>query len=385
MAGIFISHSSHDKPFVRKLAGALLGEGLPVWLDSWELNLGDSLAERLDQGIGSSSLLIVVVSQKSVASGWVERELRLALEREQKIGRKFVLPLQLDECAPPSFMDERVFADFRHSFSYPFTGLVSALEAYGVRTLKTELSRELLCLSFTNATNLDMAKFSKNMDWIRKRHPEATIQANQIKIADDEDYLRLKQRLHDRIDRVAEDKFYSPEFEQELKMIPVSIAEEERILAEGVASIVNDGSGSFALREALFWFTKFVRSRLCFSLYRAQNPEQQIIPFGQECFHAYIYNAEHMAKFYGTNGVIQVDAWSTKFHPDYESIYIGIEQFIDAEHRDRRSIPYASGLERYCRNDAYSKYVLPQALYRTLKQKNHKGVWRQEDVIIGPH
>ncbi|HSS48239.1 MAG TPA: toll/interleukin-1 receptor domain-containing protein [Thermoanaerobaculia bacterium] len=34
---VFLSHSSKDKPAVRKLAETLRARGLKVWLDEWEL------------------------------------------------------------------------------------------------------------------------------------------------------------------------------------------------------------------------------------------------------------------------------------------------------------------------------------------------------------
>ena len=106
MAGVFISHSSHDKPFVRNLAASLLAEGIPVWLDSWELDVGDPLLTRIEDGIKGSSLFVVVVSRKSIESGWVERELRTALKQESKTGRKFVFPIKVDECPTLEFMEE---------------------------------------------------------------------------------------------------------------------------------------------------------------------------------------------------------------------------------------------------------------------------------------
>jgi hypothetical protein len=40
---IFLSHSSADKPFARRLAGDLRARGVRVWLDEAEIGIGDSL------------------------------------------------------------------------------------------------------------------------------------------------------------------------------------------------------------------------------------------------------------------------------------------------------------------------------------------------------
>jgi hypothetical protein len=47
MTGIFLSHSSKDKAFVCKLAIDLVNQGMPVWFDAWELEMGDSVDSNL--------------------------------------------------------------------------------------------------------------------------------------------------------------------------------------------------------------------------------------------------------------------------------------------------------------------------------------------------
>jgi hypothetical protein len=49
---VFISHASEDKSsIVRDLANALVGEGLSVWYDEFELRIGDSLRRKIDLGL----------------------------------------------------------------------------------------------------------------------------------------------------------------------------------------------------------------------------------------------------------------------------------------------------------------------------------------------
>jgi|GEM_PF-3026871 len=47
----FLCHAHEDKPFVATLAQRLDNEGMYVCYDSWELNVGDSIVERVNQGI----------------------------------------------------------------------------------------------------------------------------------------------------------------------------------------------------------------------------------------------------------------------------------------------------------------------------------------------
>lgn len=60
---VFISHASEDKAEIaRPLAESLARAGLRVWLDEFELQLGDSLREKIDQGLSLSRFGVVVLS-----------------------------------------------------------------------------------------------------------------------------------------------------------------------------------------------------------------------------------------------------------------------------------------------------------------------------------
>jgi TIR domain len=384
MAAVFMSHSSQDKPFVRKLAAALLAEGIPVWLDSWELEVGDSLQSRIQRGIVDSSLFVLTISQQSIESGWVEKEVRVALEHESSIGRKFIFPVKIDDCAPPGFITERIYADFKSGFSGPLRALVDALERGGARSLIPDADQEVICLAFTKQTNLDRAAFLRNIRSFCTRHPGQKLLPSQIKVIDDPDYVALKQRLHARIDRVETDRWWSPALEQELKSIPARVRQEEEVMVKGVASIVNSEAGAWVLCEALHWFLKFTRSRLCYDLYQCQYPDPSALPYGKEC--RVVSGFDDMARFYDVKKLIQVDAWTSKYRPKHETVYVGAEQLRDEELRERVGIPYAGGLEDFFLPEAFSRYVLPQALYGTLRWGTHEeDIWRQEDVIVGPH
>ena len=70
----FISHSTKDKPFVRKLAADLVAGGVKVWVDEQRILVGDSIPEKIAQGLAESDFFLIVVSTNSVNSAWVQRE-----------------------------------------------------------------------------------------------------------------------------------------------------------------------------------------------------------------------------------------------------------------------------------------------------------------------
>ena len=58
-ARVFLSHSSEDKPFVDRLASDLEKINVGVWYDKWELRVGDSIIDKIEEGIESQDFLMV--------------------------------------------------------------------------------------------------------------------------------------------------------------------------------------------------------------------------------------------------------------------------------------------------------------------------------------
>ncbi len=116
--GIFLSHSHADKPLVRRLAADLQSAGARVWLDEAEIKLGDSLIQRIQEGIDEMDYLAVVLSPKSVASDWVQREVEIALNEEIAGHRVKVLPLLQQSCNMPGFLRGKLYADFTSDDKY---------------------------------------------------------------------------------------------------------------------------------------------------------------------------------------------------------------------------------------------------------------------------
>jgi hypothetical protein len=108
---VFICYSSKDKLFVRKLARDLRAHGLEVWFDEWAMFPGDSLYERIEQGIRTSGWFVIVLSPNSVQSRWCKRELREAMEEEFQRNNVYVIPLLHRMCELPAFLREKMWVD----------------------------------------------------------------------------------------------------------------------------------------------------------------------------------------------------------------------------------------------------------------------------------
>lgn len=124
---VFISHSHEDKDFVDRLATRLIDAQSHVWLDRWELHVGDSLIERIQDAIGQAEAIIFVLSQASVNSQWCRKELSSGLIRELEEERVLVLPALYEDCDIPTFLRDKKYADFRDGFEEGLKDTLSAV------------------------------------------------------------------------------------------------------------------------------------------------------------------------------------------------------------------------------------------------------------------
>src|SRR5438270_11425906 len=116
----FISYSSKDQDFAERLYADLQSKGVRCWFAPEDLKIGDKFWHRIDESIRLYDKLLVVLSEHSVQSDWVEREVMAALEKEMQ-GKTVLFPIALDnavkDCVAPWAKDirrSRHIGDFEH-------------------------------------------------------------------------------------------------------------------------------------------------------------------------------------------------------------------------------------------------------------------------------
>jgi hypothetical protein len=118
MSKVFLSHNHADKPFARRLAGDLRKAGHDVWIDEAEINIGDSLIDKIRAGLDEVDYVAAILSEKSIDSPWVQRELEIASNREIEERRVVVLPLLVQKVPLPGFLKGKYYGDFTDPDSY---------------------------------------------------------------------------------------------------------------------------------------------------------------------------------------------------------------------------------------------------------------------------
>jgi len=118
----FISYSSKDEDFARRLHADLQQANVRCWFAPEDLRIGDKFRALIDESIRRYDKLIVILTENSIRSAWVEEEVEAALEKEHKQGGKLVLfPIRLDDAVmdtdqawAASLRRTRHIGDFRH-------------------------------------------------------------------------------------------------------------------------------------------------------------------------------------------------------------------------------------------------------------------------------
>jgi hypothetical protein len=124
---IFISYSRNDAAFVDQLARNLVMRRHHIWMDRWEMNIGDSLIAKIQGALTESDAILIVLSKNSAASEWCKKELNSGLVRELEEKRVLVLPCVIDDCEIPLFLKEKLYADFRKDPDEAFKQVDDAL------------------------------------------------------------------------------------------------------------------------------------------------------------------------------------------------------------------------------------------------------------------
>jgi hypothetical protein len=125
---IFISHTHSDKAFVDKLVHDLSSWKFELWYSTWEIKVGESVAEKVQSALKESDCLIVVLSKNSCNAGWVKTEVNSYLNREISHGMGRILPVRIEECDPGFFINDKLQIRFdEKSYDDAFLDLVFEL------------------------------------------------------------------------------------------------------------------------------------------------------------------------------------------------------------------------------------------------------------------
>jgi hypothetical protein len=91
----FISYSTKDQEFAKRLHADLQAEGVRCWFAPHDIKGGRKLHEQLDEAIRLHDKLLLILSEHSMNSTWIETEIGNARERETREEKQMLFPITL--------------------------------------------------------------------------------------------------------------------------------------------------------------------------------------------------------------------------------------------------------------------------------------------------
>jgi hypothetical protein len=116
----FISYSARDRVFAERLHADLQDRGVRCWFAPHDLRIGDKTWDAIDEAIRLRDKLLVILSEGSIASDWVEDEVIKASAEERERGETVLFPIRIDDAVMTTsepwarkLRDQRHIGDFR--------------------------------------------------------------------------------------------------------------------------------------------------------------------------------------------------------------------------------------------------------------------------------
>ncbi len=132
---VYLAHGSEDKEtIVRPLAHRLMEKGIDVWFDNWEIRAGDSLRQKMEEGLGNCTHFVVVLTPMSMAKLWVNAEIDAAfVQRLAGTSKLIALRCGVDVSSLSPFLRAQLSPEFRPGSDEDFERLVADIYEIGLK------------------------------------------------------------------------------------------------------------------------------------------------------------------------------------------------------------------------------------------------------------
>ena len=122
---IFISYSSKDEKITREIKSTLEGAGYDCWMAPESISAGEDYADAIPKGIDSCEAFLLVLSENSMKSRFVKKELDRAISKD-----KYVIPAKIGACKLTTGFEFLLSDTQIIDISSPFSQLLIALSGH---------------------------------------------------------------------------------------------------------------------------------------------------------------------------------------------------------------------------------------------------------------
>jgi TIR domain len=91
----FLSYGWEDSELAKRIATALQANGIDTWWAEWSIHPGDSLRQKIDEGLRQCTHFVVLLTPQSVNKPWVNTEIDAGLIRKIEQQARFI-PLRFE-------------------------------------------------------------------------------------------------------------------------------------------------------------------------------------------------------------------------------------------------------------------------------------------------
>lgn len=86
----FLSYGWEDRELAKAIAEALQSNGVETWCAEWEIRAGDSLRQKIDEGLKNCTVFLVLLTPESFTKPWVNQEMDAGLVRKIEEQARFI-------------------------------------------------------------------------------------------------------------------------------------------------------------------------------------------------------------------------------------------------------------------------------------------------------
>jgi hypothetical protein len=86
----FLSYAFRDRDLAKRIAEGLQANGIETWWAEWEIGAGDSIRQKVDEGLSDCTHFIVLLTPDALASPWVQTEIDAGFVRKVNAASKLI-------------------------------------------------------------------------------------------------------------------------------------------------------------------------------------------------------------------------------------------------------------------------------------------------------
>ena len=125
---LFVSYNIEDYTIASYLRIDLLNEGYEVWMDQWEIVVGQSIVHEVNDAMAKCDFMLLLLSKAALKSYWVNKEWQSMFMKEIAKRDVIIMPLLLEECEIPALLKEKKYANFKNGYPRGLDQVLDALQ-----------------------------------------------------------------------------------------------------------------------------------------------------------------------------------------------------------------------------------------------------------------